>query len=191
MKIVHGLIGFAMSLAILALGWVLVANVTGLPNSCWHIFRPVLENSLAWQLALGVSLITLSILFWLSALPIGRHEQFLSFAGDGGTISIGVNAINTFLLKLKSEFAGIVKLHADVSASRRGAIEVRLDMTVKTGTQIQQLSQALQQRVRDSMRESLGIADIADVKINVTDIVVIDEATAPRQPPRSEWQDHE
>ncbi len=186
MKILHGLIGFAMSLAILALGWVLVANVAGLPNSYWHIFRTVLQNSTPWQFALGVSFITLPLLFWLSVLPIGRREQFLSFAGEGGAISISVNAINAFLLKLKSEFAGIVNLRADVSASHRGSIEVRLEMTVKTGTHIQQLSQALQQRVRDSMRESLGIEDIAEVKVNVTDIVTIDEETDPRQPQRSE-----
>lgn len=190
MKFLHGLIGFALSLAILALGWVLVANVVGLPNAYWRIFWNVLQQSNPWQFALGVSLVTLAILYWLSGLPIVGREQFLSFPGEGGTISISVNAINAFLLKLKTEFAGIVDLRADVSASHRGAIEVRLEMTVKAGTHIQQLSQALQQRVRESMRESLGIEDIAEVKVNVTDIVTVDEDVEPRTPPRSEWQDN-
>lgn len=189
MKILHGLIGFALSVAILAWGWALVAGVLGLPNTHWRVFQNVLHTSAPWQFALGTSMITLTVLYWLSALPLVRREQFLSFAGEGGTISISVNAINAFLLKLKSEFAGIVELRADVSASHRGAIEVRLEMKVKAGTHIQHLSQALQQRVRDSMRESMGIEDVAEVKVNVTDIVTLDEDADARRPQSSEWRD--
>lgn len=187
MKILHGLIGLVLSVAILALGWVLVAGVFGVQ---YDAYLDVLRNSRIWQFVLGVSLITLVVLFWLSALPIGKREQFLSFDSEGGRISISVNAVNAFLAKLKTEFAGIVDLRSDVSASRDGTIEVRLDMTVKTGTHIQQLSQALQQRVRDSMRESLGIEDVAVVKVNVQDIVAGDENADTRQPRRSEWQDN-
>jgi uncharacterized alkaline shock family protein YloU len=190
MKVLHGLIGFALSLAILALGGILVATVIGVQNNYLLIIKNVLVAHNVWQFALGISCITLTVLYWLSGLPLGRTEQFLSFPGDGGAISISVLAINTFLVKLQSEFAGIVKLRADVSASRSGAIEVRLDMTVKTGTHIQQLSQAVQQRVRESMRESLGIEDVAEVKVNVTDIVTVDEDPDVRRPPRAEWQEN-
>ena len=187
MRILHGLIGFVLSLAMLALGWTLVANVFGIQNAYWQMVEDVLLASRIWQFVLGVSLLTLVALFWLSALPIGKREHFLSFDSEGGMISISVNAVNTFLAKLKTEFAGIVELRSDVSASRNGAIEVRLDMKVKAGTNIQQLSQALQQRVRDSMRENLGIEYVAGVKVSVLDIVTTDDVA---QPPRSEWQDN-
>ncbi len=190
MKVLHGLIGFALSLAALALGWELVAGVVGLPDTYGHTVRAVLRDSPSWRFALGASFIFLAVLFWLSALPLVRREQFLSFPGEGGAISISVHAINAFLLKLKGEFAGIVALAADVSASHRGAIEVRLEMKVKAGTHIQQLSQALQQRVRDSMRESLGIEDVAEVRVNVTDIVAVDHEPEPRTPPRADWQEN-
>lgn len=185
MKILHGLIGFVLSAVILALGWVLVAGVFGIHYASWD----VLLNSRVWQFVLGVCLITLVVLFWISALPLGHREQYLSFDSDGGMVSISVNAVNTFLAKLKTEFAGIVDLRADVSAARDGTIEVRLDMTVKAGTHIQQLSQALQQRVRDSMRESLGIAEVASVKVNVQDIVAAADAEIPSAQ-ASEWQDN-
>ncbi|MBU4199655.1 MAG: alkaline shock response membrane anchor protein AmaP [Verrucomicrobia bacterium] len=186
MKILHGLIGFALSVAILGLGWVLVAGVFGIHYAYWD----VLLSSRVWQFVLGVSLITLVALFWLSALPLGAREQYLSFDSEGGMVSISVNAVNTFLAKLKTEFAGVVDLQADVSASRDGTIEVRLDMTVKAGTHIQQLSQALQQRVRDSMRESLGIAEVASVKVNVQDIVAVADNAETPPPQASEWQDN-
>jgi len=185
MKILHAIIGVALSAAILALGWILVAGVFGIHYAYWD----VLLNSRVWQMVLGVSLITLVVLFWLSALPLGSREHFLSFESDGGIVSISVNAVNTFLAKLKTEFAGIVDLKANVAASRDGTIEVRLDMTVKAGTPIQQLSQALQQRVRDSMRESLGITDVASVKVNVQDIVAVADNAETRPPQDAEWQD--
>jgi uncharacterized alkaline shock family protein YloU len=185
-KILNGLIGFILSLAILGLGWLLVANVFDVHYS----YADVLQSNRMWKLALGASMIALVLLFWLSALPIGKREQFLSFDSEGGMISISVVAVNAFLVKLKSEFAGVVELRSDVSASRDGKVEVRLDMTVKTGTHIQQLSQAMQQRVRDSMRENLGIEDVAIVQVNVQDIVAVDEKDAARQTQRSEWQDN-
>jgi len=185
MKILHGLIGFVLSLAVLAMGWLLVANVFGVHYAYWD----VLMNSRIWQFAIGVSLLTLVVLYWLSGLSFGKREQFLSFDSEGGVVSISVNAVNTFLAKLKSEFAGIVDLRANVSASRDGAIEVHMDMTVKAGTHIQQLSQALQQRIRDSMRESLGIAEVASVKVNVQDIVATEESVGNQQVQSSTWQD--
>ena len=170
---------------VLAMGWVLVAGVFGIH----YAYGDILLNSRTWQLALGVSLITLVVLFWLSRLSISKREQFLSFDSDGGMVSISVNAVNAFLAKLKSEFAGIETLHANVSASRNGAVEVHLDMTVRAGTHIQQLSQALQQRVRDHMRESLGIAEVTSVKVNVQDIVSAEGNAGRRQSKSSEWQD--
>ncbi len=187
MKILHGLIGFVLSLAMLALGWTLAANALDLHPAYWQTARDLLQGSRISQFVLGVTLLTLVVLFWLSALPIGRREHFLSFDSEGGMISISVNAINAFLAKLKTEFAGILDLRSAVTAARNGAIEVRLDMKVKAGVKIQQLSQALQQRVRDSMRESLGIEDVAGVKVNVLDIVATGEAPPPPPP---EWQDN-
>ncbi len=185
MKILHGIIGFVMSLGALAMGWVLVAGVFGIH----YAYGDILLNSRTWQLALGVSLITMVLLFWLSGLTISKREQFLSFDSDGGMVSISVNAVNAVLAKLKSEFAGIETLRADVSASRNGAVEVRLDMAVRAGIHIQQLSQALQQRVRDHMRESLGIAEVTSVKVNVQDIISAEGDAGRRQSKSGEWQD--
>ena len=44
--------------------------------------------------------------------------------------------------------------------------------------------------MRESMRESLGIEDVAEVKVNVTDIVTVDEDPDVRRPPRAEWQEN-
>ena len=108
---------------------------------------------------------------------------------EGGAISISVKAINDFLAKLADEFAGIIRLRADVAASRDGRVEVRLDVSVKAGTKVQQLSQVLQQRVRESMRDNLGIAEIHAVKVNVSSIVTVEKPASGRTTDRADWQD--
>ncbi|MBU1858263.1 MAG: hypothetical protein KKC28_14895, partial [Verrucomicrobia bacterium] len=127
-------------------------------------------------------------LYWLTGIPV-KEERFLTFENEGGAISISVKAINDFLAKLADEFAGIIRLRADVTASRDGRIEVRLDVSVKAGTKVQQLSQVLQQRVRESMRENLGITEIHTIKVNVSSIVAAEKPASDRPAERADWQD--
>ena len=184
MKFLHGLMKFALSIAILALALFFLADVFGVQNSVGHF---VLADAIG-KFVTGTALLLLIILFWLTALGGGAKEQFLSFATEGGSVNIRVKAVNEFLKRLADEFADILSLRADISASRDGRIEVELDIDVKSGTKIQQLSQVLQQRVRDSMREGLGIAEVTAVKVNVNEIIQGDKPL-PESNGRADWQD--
>ncbi|MBU4365546.1 MAG: alkaline shock response membrane anchor protein AmaP [Kiritimatiellae bacterium] len=184
MNILHGLIKCVLSVGLMIFGILLLADVVA-------VHTPVgdfLINDKLGRLLTGISAIFLVLLYWLTAIPV-KEERFLTFENEGGTISISVKAINDFLAKLADEFAGIIQLRADVAALRDGHIEVRLDVTVKAGTKVQQLSQVLQQRVRESMRENLGIAEIHAVKVNVSSIVAADEPASGRPAERADWQD--
>jgi len=175
MNILHGLVKGVLSVGLLILGILLLANVVAVHTPLGDF----LINDKLGQFLTGISAVFLVLLYWLTAIPV-KEERFLTFENEGGTISISVKAIDDFLAKLADEFAGITRLRADVVASRDGRIKVRLDVSVKAGTKIQQLSQVLQQRVRESMRDNLGIAEIYAVKVNVSDIVAVDEPASSR-----------
>jgi len=181
MNILHGLIKGVLSVGLLIFGALLLANVVALHTPLGDF---LITDKLG-QFLTGISAIFLVLLYWLTAIPV-QEERFLTFENEGGTISISVKAINDFLAKLADEFAGIIRLRADVSASRDGRIEVRLDVSVRAGTKVQQLSQVLQQRVRESMRDNLGIAEIQTVKVNVSSIVAAEQPDAGRP---ADWQD--
>lgn len=184
MKFLHGLMKLVLSLALLALGIFFLADVFGVQNSIGHF----LLGDAIGKFVTGTVLILLVILYWLTAMGGGAKEQFLSFATEGGSVNIRVKAVNEFLKRLADEFADILNLRADIAASRDGRIEVQLDIDVKSGTKIQQLSQVLQQRVRESMRDGLGIAEVTAVKVNVNEIL---QGEKPPAEPNghSEWQD--
>lgn len=184
MKFFHGLMKFVISIALLALGMFFLADVFGVQSRVGHL---VLNDAIG-KFVMGTALILMVILYWLTALSIGGKEQFLSFETEGGSVNIRVKAVNDFLKRLADEFADILNLRADIAASRDGRIEVQLDIDVKSGTKIQQLSQVLQQRVRESMREGLGIADVTSIKVNVNEIIQGEKPAAAANGSR-DWQD--
>ncbi len=182
MKILHFLVSLALSAALLLLGWFLVANFFGLD---WK-FCEFLFTGRYGRLGLGLFLMLAVAFYWVTAISARvRKERYLSFDNESGAVSVSVGAVNAFLAKLGREFAGIVNLRSDVAGSGRDAVEIQLDLTVKAGTKIQELSQLLQQRVRDSLRDSLGISEVAAVKIKIAEIVSSEENAAAE---REEWQ---
>lgn len=184
MKFLHGLMKFVISASLLGLGIFFLADVFGVPNRIgYFLFADAIGKFVA-----GAALILMVILYWLTAVSGSAKEQFLSFENEGGSVNIRVKAVNEFLKRLADEFADILNLRADISASRDGRIEVQLDIDVKSGTKIQQLSQVLQQRVRESMREGLGIAEVTSIKVNVNEIIQGDKPL-PETSGRADWQD--
>lgn len=185
MKFFHGLMKFVISLSLLALGMIFFADAFGAQSRIGHL----LLNDTVGQFVSGLALILMVILYWLTALSIGGKEQFLSFETEGGSVNIRVKAVNDFLKRLADEFADILELKADINAARDGKIEVQLDIDVKSGTKIQQLSQVLQQRVRECMREGLGIAEVHAVKVNVNEIIQAEKPPAEPNGRATDWQD--
>ncbi|MFH1477420.1 MAG: alkaline shock response membrane anchor protein AmaP [Verrucomicrobiota bacterium] len=184
MNILHGLIKGLLSVGLLILGIFLLANVVAFHTPLGDF----LINDKLGQFLVGISAVFLVLLYWLTAIPV-KEERFLTFENEGGAISISVKAVNDFLAKLADEFAGVLRLRADVTATRDGHIEVRLDVSVKAGTKVQQLSQVLQQRVRESMRDNLGIAEIHNVKVNVSSIVAAEKPVADSPADRADWSE--
>jgi len=185
MNILHGLIKFVLSVGVLVFGVLLLADLVPALHTPLGDF---LINDKLGQFLVGISAVFLVLLYWLAGIPV-KEERFLTFENEGGAISISVKAINDFLAKLADEFAGIIRLRADVTAARDGRVEVRLDVGVKAGTKVQHLSQVLQQRVRESMRENLGITEIQTVKVNVSSIATAEKPAASHPAERPDWQD--
>jgi len=181
MRLLHGFIGFLFWLMSLALGAVLVVSLWGLHFPVVHY----LINNPIDRFIIGAALIVLVIVYVLSAIPARRHERYISYDTATGKVSVSVKAINDLLARLADEFAGIVSLNANMRPSDKS---VRLDMSVKSGTKIQELSEAIQQRVRESIEDSLGISGISSVKVVVQEIVLPNNSAPGAQSNGTEWQ---
>lgn len=96
--------------------------------------------------------------------------RFISFQSEDGTVSISVNAVRDFIRKLGEEFSAVISLEPKLSAHKKD-INIDLDVKVESGSRIPELSHILQNRVRESIRNGLGITEVNEIKVRIQEIV--------------------
>lgn len=117
----------------------------------------------------GAALFFLGLLFILTGLRRRSRDRFLSFDTDGGTVSISTAAIAEYISKLAGEFPSIIRMKPRVVPGRNN-VDIVVDVRVKSGPQIHELCEALQQRVRETMTTGLGVSQVRRVEISVSEI---------------------
>jgi uncharacterized alkaline shock family protein YloU len=119
---------------------------------------------------LGGGLLVVALLFMASEYRTRRRERFLSFDNEGGTVSISTEAMADYITKLSSEFPSVVRMRPIV-IPRRGSVDLLVNVKVKAGSQVHEVCELLQQRVRERVVDGLGITEVRRVEVNVRDIV--------------------
>lgn len=126
--------------------------------------------------ALGVILVLSVVLRWVGS--IGKKQAaFINFQAEDGSVGISTKAIQDFIERVGKEF-GAIKSIQSALIQKKGALDIAIKMKVRSGHKIPELSQMLQQRIRESVRESLGLEEIGNITIKVQEIVG-DPAKAP------------
>jgi len=168
MRIVHAFVGFLL-LILLVAGTVYVLWAACSGGTWKHVAAAVAADRATWAGGAGV-LLCLVVIFALSAVPRQKKERYLSFDGEGGTVSISTAAIRDYISKLAQEFPSVVRLNPRV-IPRRNMIDIVVDLRVKPGPNIHEACELLQQRVRESVTNGLGISQIGRIEVSVKDIV--------------------
>ena len=109
-------------------------------------------------------------LYILTGIRRRKSEQSITFETEGGSVSISMKAIRDFLARVGDEFAAVLSLDPAIRVVS-GSVEVDLNLRVKAGTQIPELCKMLQDRIRESIKDNLGLTDVRAVRINVREIV--------------------
>lgn len=174
MKFIHAVSGLVLFLALGALsGLLLYASL--LDPSFWPVWSEFLASNRLYSASVGVGLLSALLLYLLSAIENKESAEVVSFDGPGGPITISVKAIRDFVEKVGEEFAAVLSLYPSLSA-RGGALEVDMDVRVRSGAHIPELCSLLQQRVRETVRDNLGLDEVRAVRINVREIASVDKA---------------
>jgi uncharacterized alkaline shock family protein YloU len=117
----------------------------------------------------GVVLILSVLLRWVGGC---RKEKaaFINFDSEDGSVGISTKAICDFIERIGKEFAAVKSIDSKL-VKQKDALDVGLTVKVLSGNKIPELSHVLQQRVRESVRESLGLEEIRNITIKVQEIV--------------------
>lgn len=181
MRLLHVLVGLILFLFLAALAVYLIYASTG-GDAYWESTVQALRGERYTALSAGIALMSLLCLWLLTSVRRPEPVQYISFDSEGGAVSLSTKAVRDFIQKVGDEFAAVAGLHP-VLHVRGGAVDVDLDVRVKSGAHIPELCQMLQERVRESLRDHLGLNDVREVRVNVREIIgPVAEAKHPEEP---------
>ena len=120
--------------------------------------------------ALGAVMILSVLLQWFGGLGGKQKARFIDFDSDDGSVGISTKAIQDFIERVGKEFAAVKQIDSKL-VQDKGALDILISVKVVSGNKIPELSQVLQQRIRESVRESLGLEEIRNITIQVSEIV--------------------
>lgn len=136
----------------------------------WRLFLSDVATGRGGVIVLCLGLLLGLVLYVLTGLNIHPRPHYLSYETDQGNISISLKALQDFLGHLKSEFPSVLQLHPRVRAVEE-ALDVVLEIRIKAGAPIPEISRMLQERARQLIQEKAGISDIRDIEVKVEEIV--------------------
>jgi len=160
----------------------MVATLLILAAGCWIIYGSMLNQTM-WEkvleafvkaplfgAAFGGVLILAVLLRIVSAGQTRDKTHFLTFDSEDGSVGISSKAVRDFIERVGGEFAGIKSMESTLIMDK-GALDIELHVKVLVGNKIPELSHVLQARVRESVRDALGLEEIRNIKIKVQEIV--------------------
>jgi len=168
-KLLHGLTGLVILLLPLVWGGLIIYG-NGFNTSLRDSIFNFIQGSPLAGIGIGLILVLIGLIYlgtFGSARPRLRN---ISFDSEGGAVSISVNAVSDFIRKLGDEFGAVISLEPRIR-SEKDLISIDLDVKIQTGTRIPELSQLLQDRVRESVRDGLGIVEVREIKVHIREIV--------------------
>lgn len=115
-------------------------------------------------------IMTISVIMrWVSG--VGRRtDGFIDFELEQGSVGISTKAIKDFAEQTAKEFSAVKNVDTKLIRNR-GQLDIVLRVKVESGNPIPELSQVIQQRIRENMSESLGIDQINKVIIHISEII--------------------
>lgn len=121
------------------------------------------------SLILGGVMVASVVLGWLTRF-FGKKEKFIDFQSEDGSVGISTKAIKDFIERVGKEFAAVKSIDSQL-IHNKGNVDIAISVKVLSGNKIPELTQMLQQRVRESVRESLGIEGIGTITVKVAEII--------------------
>lgn len=135
------------------------------------------QTSLSVRLIIGLSgLLLILISFSFAQLILGRlqREKTIAFSNPTGQVTISLAAVEDLIRRVTSGIYEIKEIKPNVIAGKKG-IEVDVRLVLKSEANIPDLTNQLQDLIKNKIQEILGIEEQIIVKIHVAKIVSFEE----------------
>ena len=168
-KILHGFTGLLIVFLPLVGGGLIIYG-NGFNNLLRDRAFGFIQQMPVVGIGVGLLLLLVGLVHLGTYGPSRPRLRTISFDSEDGAVSISVNAVCDFIRKLGDEFGAVISLEPKIR-SEKDLISIDLDAKIQTGSRIPELSQRLQTRVRESIRDGLGIVEVREIKVHIREIV--------------------
>jgi uncharacterized alkaline shock family protein YloU len=129
----------------------------------------------------GAALLICAGLWMLTGLSRRRCNK-VTYEMNGGTVSIRMDAIRDFLTRVGQDIPQVSSVRP-VVRQNNGVVSVVMEIRIRAGSSVPEITRALQERTRHSLSGDLGLSRSEPVQVVVTGITG-DPSTPPvRKPP--------
>lgn len=169
MKWAHRLLGIVVGVTLLVVSLRMLASA--LPGDpAWQEFITLLGEKRTGVIGLCLVMVLACVAYGITAVGFRTRSRYLSYDTQHGSISVSLKALQDFLALLRTEFPSILTLVPRVLATD-GGLDVVLEVRVRSGAPIPEVSRMIQERARLLIEERIGIADIRGIEVKVEEIV--------------------
>ncbi|MCZ7591544.1 MAG: alkaline shock response membrane anchor protein AmaP [Kiritimatiellae bacterium] len=169
MKALHVLIGVVLLLVLLA-GAFFVLSSAFAGDARWSEVLDLAKGYKLYAIIGTLLLVFVLLVYALTSFSLPQKNQYIAYDIEGSSVSINTRAVQDFLSRLADEFAAIEELVPTLRVVGSG-VDVQMDVKVRSGAQIPELSRMLQERARMMLREKVGLSDVREVRVRVQEIV--------------------
>lgn len=171
---------FFIALALIILGFALnIITPLMIFNTATDISRN--PDSRLIMILISTLIILISISFAQSVVGKMQREKNIAFPTPSGEVSIALAAIEDLIKRTVLQAGEIKNLRPDVVVGKKG-ITVNLRVDLRSETSIPELTERLQELVKNKIREILrGIDEPILVKIHVAKIIPAEDRKKPDQ----------
>lgn len=149
-------------------GWLVYASLVDEElNTKVHDY---IGNTPLFGAAVGGFLILSVILRIASSRKRVDKGSFINLQSDEGGVGVSTKAIKDFIERVGEEFDAVKSIESEL-IEQKGKLDIAVSVKLVSGNRIPELSSELQQRIRESVCESLGLDEIRNITIQISEIV--------------------
>lgn len=168
MKWFHRILGIILGILILAaLFRILLPAFQG--GNEWRAFVDAVGLARLEMITLCLGLVLGLFIYILSGLPADPRGNYLTYETANGNISVSIKALQEFISHIKGEFSSVLQLTPKVKPHDEN-LSVVLEVKVRAGTPIPEVGRLLQERTRKLIQDKIGISDVRDIEVKITEI---------------------
>jgi len=119
---------------------------------------------------IGVSIIVISLSILQIVLGSFQQEKTIAYENPDGQITVSLSAIEDLIKRLASEFDEVKELKPNVRTTRKG-VEVYCKTILSQDRPIPDVTQKIQNSIKNKIQNMLGIEENLTVKIYVVKIM--------------------